>query len=202
MDHAAMTRSLHHIMGSWYVYILRCSDGSFYTGVTTDPQRREQEHNRSARGARYTRSRRPVRLVYAATAGSRAEACRREWEIKQLSAGEKASLIAASPCPRRVPMGPDAVMNRQTDDALACWVYRSSRKDEMYLYLAAEDGFSQLPAELQRRFGTPIQVMPLQLHADRALAREDVRTVMRNLREQGYHLQLPPKLEPTLYHGE
>lgn len=81
-------------MPSWYTYIMRCSDGSFYTGVTTDPARREQEHNHGPRGARYTRSRRPVRLVYAATAASRAEACRLEWEIKRLPPRDKELLAA------------------------------------------------------------------------------------------------------------
>ena len=48
---------------SWFVYLARCADGSLYTGVTTDPARRERAHNRG-RGAAYTRSRRPVRLVH------------------------------------------------------------------------------------------------------------------------------------------
>jgi len=80
---------------SWYVYILECSDGSLYTGVTTDPERRLHEHNHSARGARYTRARRPLSLAYREPAENRARACRREWEIKQLSAGEKRRLISA-----------------------------------------------------------------------------------------------------------
>ena len=80
---------------SWYVYILECSDGSLYTGVTTDPERRLHEHNHSPRGARYTRARRPLSLAYQEPADSRAHACRREWEIKQLSAGAKRRLISA-----------------------------------------------------------------------------------------------------------
>ncbi|MCW8908564.1 MAG: GIY-YIG nuclease family protein [Sedimenticola sp.] len=79
----------------WYVYILECGDGSLYTGVTTDVERRLHEHNHSAKGARYTRARRPLSLAYREPAGNRAQACRREWEIKQLSAGEKWRLISA-----------------------------------------------------------------------------------------------------------
>lgn len=82
-----------------------------------------------------------------------------------------------------------------------CWVYKSPRKSEMYLYVAAEDDFEQIPAELMQRFGTPVPVMQLTLDEHRRLAREDVKRVMRNLREQGFHLQLPPSLEPDLYHG-
>lgn len=87
------------------------------------------------------------------------------------------------------------------DDILQCWVYRSPRKSQMYLYLAERDGFSAVPEALLSRFGEPRLVIELELTAQRKLAREDVVEVMRNLRGQGYHLQLPPQLEPTLYHG-
>lgn len=72
----------------------------------------------------------------------------------------------------------------------------------MYLYLAAEDDFDRVPSALLERFGRPEFVMQLELHAGRALAREDVHSVMHNLREQGFHLQLPPKLIPDLYEGD
>ena len=75
-----------------YVYILRCSDGSLYTGWSSDPQRREKVHN-SGKGARYTRSRLPVKLVYTEECFSRKDALRREYEIKQLSQREKEELI-------------------------------------------------------------------------------------------------------------
>jgi putative endonuclease len=78
----------------WIVYILRCADGSLYTGVTRDITRRVLEHNSNARlAARYTRSRRPVVLVYQETAGNRASACRREYRIKQLARSEKEKLV-------------------------------------------------------------------------------------------------------------
>lgn len=87
------------------------------------------------------------------------------------------------------------------DDGLPCWVYRSPRTDEMYLYLAAPDSFDKLPEALLQRFGKPVLVMELQLNPERRLAREDVGQVIANLRNQGFHLQLPPELVPTLYHG-
>ena len=84
---------------------------------------------------------------------------------------------------------------------LPCWVYRSPHKQEMYLYLSEEDAFDKVPAALMERFGPPILVIELELSADRKLAREDVNAVMTNLRGQGFHLQLPPQLQPGLYHG-
>ena len=68
---------------SWYVYIVECADGSYYTGITTDVARREAEHN-AGTGARYTRARRPVRMVYTEPAADRSQASQREWAIKQL----------------------------------------------------------------------------------------------------------------------
>lgn len=82
-----------------------------------------------------------------------------------------------------------------------CWIYKSRRKDEMYLYLANEGDFDPVPADLLSAFGQPQFVMQLTLSPERPLAREKVSAVIRNLREQGFHLQMPPKLEPDLYHG-
>lgn len=87
------------------------------------------------------------------------------------------------------------------EDNLHCWVYRSPRKQEMYLYLADEDGFDRVPGTLLERFGDPILVIELELSPERQLAREDVNRVMANLDDQGFHLQMPPKLQPELYHG-
>ncbi|WP_026291833.1 GIY-YIG nuclease family protein [Marinobacterium rhizophilum] len=79
----------------WFVYILACADGSLYTGVTTDPQRRLQEHNSDNRlGARYTRARRPVSLLWHEQLDGRAEAQRREWQIKRMPRKRKLALIA------------------------------------------------------------------------------------------------------------
>lgn len=77
---------------SFYVYILRCSDGSFYTGWTTDPKRRLDRHN-AGTGSRYTRSRRPVTLVYCRECTSRNEAMRQECLIKKMRHPEKQRLI-------------------------------------------------------------------------------------------------------------
>jgi len=81
---------------AWWVYMLRCADGSLYTGLTTDVARRVVEHNGgSGTGARYTRSRRPVQLVYVEAAASRAEAARREAAIKRLDRAHKLALCAS-----------------------------------------------------------------------------------------------------------
>ena len=76
----------------WYVYILRCADGTLYTGSTTDVEKRVKTHN-TGKGARYTRSRLPVELAYWESAADRSEALRREAAIKTLSRGEKLRLI-------------------------------------------------------------------------------------------------------------
>lgn len=76
----------------WGVYILRCSDGTLYTGVTNDIDRRLREHA-AGRASRYTRSRRPLQLVYAEEAAGYAAALRRERAIKALSRAEKLALI-------------------------------------------------------------------------------------------------------------
>ena len=76
----------------WTVYVARCSDGTLYTGVTTDPGRRLAQHNAGAGGA-YTRSRAPVVLVYWEEANSRSEAQQREHAIKRLSRSEKEALV-------------------------------------------------------------------------------------------------------------
>lgn len=72
----------------------------------------------------------------------------------------------------------------------------------MYLYLSEEGRFEVLPEPLLKRFGTPTLVMKLALDSRRKLAREDMNTVLQNLITQGYHLQMPPKLETMLYRGE
>jgi putative endonuclease len=77
-----------------YVYILECADGTLYTGYARDPRQREAVHNRG-RGARYTRARRPVRLVYVQSFRSVGAALRREHAIKTLSRAEKRALILA-----------------------------------------------------------------------------------------------------------
>lgn len=78
----------------YYFYILRCADNSLYTGITTDLDRRVEEHNTSRKGAKYTRQKRPVELVYFEKFAGRSAAMKREWEVKQLSKKEKELLIS------------------------------------------------------------------------------------------------------------
>lgn len=77
------------------VYLARCRDGSLYTGITTDPERRLKQHNKGL-GAAYTRSRLPVTLVYRESAESRSHALRRERAIKALSRAAKEALALQS----------------------------------------------------------------------------------------------------------
>ncbi len=78
----------------WYVYILRCRDNSLYTGMTDDLQRRLEAHN-AGKGAKYTRGRGPVVMVYYEEFATRAEACSREYRIKRLRRREKLDIIKA-----------------------------------------------------------------------------------------------------------
>ena len=76
----------------WYLYILRCGDGSLYTGITTDVEKRLEAH-RTGRGAKYTRGRSPLELVYRETCGTHSDALRREAAIKALPRVEKEKLF-------------------------------------------------------------------------------------------------------------
>ncbi len=80
-------------MSDWVVYIVRCSDGSLYTGITTNVERRFEEH-RSGRGAKYFRGREPVEITYTETCEGRSAASRREAEIKRMSRQEKLDLVS------------------------------------------------------------------------------------------------------------
>lgn len=76
----------------WYLYILRCGDGTLYTGITTDVAKRLAQH-RSGRGAKYTRGRGPLELVYREEVGSHSEALKREHQVHSLPRAEKNKLI-------------------------------------------------------------------------------------------------------------
>jgi putative endonuclease len=80
-------------MKEWYTYIVECSDKSLYTGITTDLDRRVDEHNTSNKGSKYTRTRRPVKLVYNETHTDRSTSSKRESEIKKLSRTDKLKII-------------------------------------------------------------------------------------------------------------
>jgi putative endonuclease len=75
----------------WYVYILRCIDGSYYTGITNNLEQRIAEHN-SGKGARYTRTRRPLTLIYQEKYSDKATASKREIVVKDMSRGRKEEL--------------------------------------------------------------------------------------------------------------
>ena len=93
-------------MGYW-VYILRCADGTLYTGSTDDVDRRAAAHN-SGRGAKYTRGRGPVAVVYREECPDKSAALKREAAIKRLTRPQKLALLAASPTPsKEVPHVPD-----------------------------------------------------------------------------------------------
>ena len=75
-----------------YTYIVRCNDGTYYTGWTNDIEKRLKTHN-EGKGAKYTKTRRPVTLVYYESFQTKEEAMRREWEIKQMKRGENEKLF-------------------------------------------------------------------------------------------------------------
>ncbi len=82
-------------MSQWYVYMLLCSDGTYYSGVTTNLDRRIKEHNgegAAGKGAKYTKARRPVHLAYSETVADRSMAQKREHSLRQLSRAEKEKL--------------------------------------------------------------------------------------------------------------
>lgn len=77
----------------YFVYILECSDSTFYTGITTNLDRRVKEHNTSKVGAKYTKARRPVKLIYSKEFNNRSEASIEESRIKKLSRTEKLNFL-------------------------------------------------------------------------------------------------------------
>jgi putative endonuclease len=77
----------------WFLYVLKCNDGTLYTGVTTDVQRRLKEHNTSTRGAKYTKARRPVEMVYWTCFKDQSLAQKAEYKFKQLTRKQKEKVI-------------------------------------------------------------------------------------------------------------
>ena len=80
----------------WYLYILRCKDNTLYTGITTDVEKRLEAHQRG-KGAKYTRGRAPLELVYKEECGDHSDALKRELEIKAMTREEKLKLIKKTP---------------------------------------------------------------------------------------------------------
>ena len=78
---------------TWYMYVVECADGTLYTGITTDLSRRINEHNYGSRGAKYTRSRRPVRLKLTDECDNHSNALRKELKFKKLTRKQKKEII-------------------------------------------------------------------------------------------------------------
>ena len=76
----------------WYLYVLRCGDGSLYTGITTDVERRLEAH-RTGKGAKYTRGRGPLELVYREECGNHSQALKRECQIKDMDRRKKEMMV-------------------------------------------------------------------------------------------------------------
>lgn len=104
----------------WWVYLLRCADGTFYTGMTLDLTRRLAEHNAGPRGARYTRARRPVQLLWSWRCRDRVAAMRLELRIKRLPRARKEALargeaVLAAPAQRSLRPQSKACVGRRRD---------------------------------------------------------------------------------------
>jgi putative endonuclease len=80
----------------WYVYMVRCSDGTLYTGITKNLEKRIEAHNSGKDGARYTRSRRPVKLVYSEQVESKSAAAKLEYQFKKMPLSRKKRLVESS----------------------------------------------------------------------------------------------------------
>ncbi|MDP7592254.1 MAG: GIY-YIG nuclease family protein [Litorilituus sp.] len=78
----------------WYVYFLRCNDNSLYAGITNNLVRRLHQHNHTKLGAKYTRAKRPVTLVYAETAENKSMASKKEYQLRKLTKEKKEQLIS------------------------------------------------------------------------------------------------------------
>ncbi|QLF94353.1 YcgL domain-containing protein [Pseudomonas sp. ABC1] len=81
-----------------------------------------------------------------------------------------------------------------------CSIYKSRRKNEMYLYVLKQDALARVPEALLAAFGAPIHAFDMVLSPERQLAREDIAQVLANLDQQGYHLQMPPPEDDYIQH--
>lgn len=79
---------------TWTVYFLRCNDNSLYAGITTDIVRRLHQHNHTKLGAKYTKAKRPVTLVFIETATDRSAASKREYQLRKLTKAQKEQLVS------------------------------------------------------------------------------------------------------------
>lgn len=86
-------KGFNYGINMWFVYILLCSDNTFYTGITNDLERRLFEHNNLSKWAKYTKARRPVELIYSKVLNTKSEALKEEYRIKQLTRKQKEELL-------------------------------------------------------------------------------------------------------------
>jgi|6_EtaG_2_1085325.scaffolds.fasta_scaffold107744_3 putative endonuclease len=106
--------------GSWFLYVVQCSDNTLYTGVTTDVSRRVHEHNTTTRGAKYTKTRRPVKLVYWIDFENRSTAQKAECRFKKLTRAQKEKAIKGRkmfPIERHNYLNEDHKEKTPTDDS-------------------------------------------------------------------------------------
>ena len=85
----------------WFLYVLECSDGSFYTGISNNLEKRITEHN-SGKGSKYARARLPVRLIYSECVETKSQALKREIEVKRLTRTQKEQLVGKNNDQRRI----------------------------------------------------------------------------------------------------
>lgn len=90
-------------------------------------------------------------------------------------------------------------MNTESDKAILCTVYRSSREAELYVYVKREEGLSRVPQDLLSKLGTTSEVLTMKLTADRKLARVKAADVLNAIAVKGFYLQLPPNFNPARF---
>lgn len=83
------------------------------------------------------------------------------------------------------------------EDAVQCFIYKSNKKQELYLYIAIQDDFTSVPEAILRSIGTPSFVMQLELTPESTLAREQATDVLKGIEEHGFFIQMPPTIYPT-----
>ncbi|MDC9728398.1 MAG: YcgL domain-containing protein [Methyloprofundus sp.] len=81
---------------------------------------------------------------------------------------------------------------------MQCFIYRSNKKSELYVYLAKQDDFSTIPADLFKSIGQPEYVMELEITPDRQLARENAVDILKGIEDNGFYIQMPPTVESLL----
>lgn len=99
---------------------------------------------------------------------------------------------------RAAQVAPDETDMTTMQGKMLCEIFKSSRKDEMYLYVDKREGLKRVPEALMERFGTPVSVMTMILTADKALARASGAEVMAAIEEKGFYFQMPPAKDEYL----